>query len=92
VLSASAKDGPKVNNENSVRGENIALISVLVFASVWYTYCGGCISAGYQCYDENPTYRAQWLPTISFFPNRFKVVQIHMVVKCREPVLPHHPV
>jgi len=83
MLSVSAKDGPKVNNENSPRGENIALIGVLIFASVWYTYCGGCISAEYQSHDENPTYRTQWLPTISFFPNCFKVAQIHMVVKCR---------
>jgi hypothetical protein len=83
MLSASARDRPKVNNENGVSRENIALIGILIFALVWYTYCGGCISAEYQSHDENPTYRTQRLPTISFFPNCIKVAQIHMVVKCR---------
>jgi len=83
MLSVSAKDGPKVNNENSVRRDKEALIGILIFALVWYTYYGSCISAGYQSHHENPTYRTQWLPTISFFPNCFMVAQIHMVVKCR---------
>ena len=43
------KDGPKVDNEHGVRRENVALIGVLIFALVRYTYCGGCcISAEYQ--------------------------------------------
>ena len=82
MLSASAKDGPKVNNENGIRRENIALIGVLISALVWVTYYDGCISAEYQSHDENLTNRNQRLPTISFFPNCFEVAQIHMVVKC----------
>ena len=47
MLSASAKDGPKVNSENCIHRENVALIGVLIFALVWCTYCGGCMSAEY---------------------------------------------
>jgi len=83
MLSASAEDIPKVSNKNGIRRENVALIGVLIFAFVWCAYCGCCISAEYQSQDENLTCRNQRLPTISFFPNCFKVAKIHMVVKCR---------
>ena len=92
MFSAIAKDGPKVDNENSVRWEKVALIVVRIFALVRYTYAADCISAQCQSHEESPTYRTQRLPTISFFPDCFKVAQIHMVLECRQPVLPHHPV
>jgi len=38
MLSAMAKDAPKVNNENSVRRKNVTLIGVLISALVGYAY------------------------------------------------------